>query len=777
MHTSWTMEDNAAAASSSSSSSSSSMADADQQMIQELFHQYDDAELAHVQAIERDVMGSYHHDHHHDPGSTSSSSSDAIDSTSNSTSMSSEEGLLQDALKGFHEALLQITTAQKKAYNEALKLNPRVVAIETPPERYLQACGYNFWMAADRLTKYWTIRKEVFRERFHLPLDLSGNGALPKDVVESLKAGHAMALAPDLFHRTTLLFDVDRKNTECESTLHRTQVYWYMVHVATESKMACTRGTVVLMAMSSQNKNIFQARGGALRSLTKEEIWPGTIKAVHFCFDSKINMIQKTVAQGILAISKLIMAVNRTCAFGKGLSLILSSSNLFILFFLVKNLSALKDRIRVHYFSANDIQHEMGPFGITRNHLPDRLGGTLDEKAIAGWFQWRLKVESERYAFLRHASDDSPTSTSIDQKAKTRDRGELLKRTMDEVYLHNKAAMEQRRVKKLKKEQSALREEGAVLEAHVKWMKGIAANHARQRDMIMDHLKKLFNEPAQIAQLEGIPASLLSEDGGIDFSIDHRILECCEYLGRHVTNGLYMFQTTDAVYSLDPQNRLLMNFLLSRIPLDLFDSDFACKPPTDLNGIEHSLKQQNQQRQGESDEDFYDRMKQMERKLRNQHAKLNNETSLLDASVKLSHAVVAGYERYQESNIDVVAEMVNSLMHSKTGIDLRSLFRDNHYMYPHSIARRLLSSSFMWMGSQSPQQFSMESVESMLRAVGYLSPIASNSQQQAPNSFHGIELENTTSTNESRHDTRSILSADERRQKVKSRRKQHLRRL
>lgn len=447
----------------------------------------------------------------------------------------------------------------------------------------------------------------------------------------------------------------------------------------------------------------------------------------------------------------------------------------------------MKDRIRVHHFSAKDIQQELRPYGITRNHIPDRLGGTVNEKAIIGWFQWRTKLESKRYAFLRQsAPDNSPMSTpTIDEvKGKDavategKDRAELLKRTMDEVYWHNKIAMEHRRIKKLKEEQTALREEGDTLEAFSKWIEEVAAHHARQRSMIMEHLGRLLKEPTLITQIKGMPDSLMNEQGSIDFSIDHGILDCFEYLGRHSSNGLFMFQTTASVNQLDPKNRLLMDFLLARIPLDLFGnnadlaSNVLVSTDDDLEDTENW-----QQFQDESNEEFRARIEHFVQNLRARNANLQKENGFLCASVKLTNAVEAGYESYQKDNTDSIARLVNSVMHSNTGIDLESVFHASHYMHPRMIAGRLLASNFLWMGCHETRHFSAASVEIMLRAGGYLSPIIPDISQSVPQHSSECYSRLEAATAASKSDSRSILSADERRRRVKSRRKRHLRRL
>lgn len=70
--------------------------------------------------------------------------------------------------------------------------------------------------AATRTVEYWNIRRKVFGDKAFLPMDLTGTGALPPDVIDSLKCGRAKLLRPDPMGRTVLYF---QKNT-LNHTLH-----------------------------------------------------------------------------------------------------------------------------------------------------------------------------------------------------------------------------------------------------------------------------------------------------------------------------------------------------------------------------------------------------------------------------------------------------------------------------------------------------------------------------------------------------------------------------
>ena len=85
-------------------------------------------------------------------------------------------------------AMALIADEDKQEYLEASRLVPHLVATESNPLRFLRSDGMNPWSAATRLCSYWKHRKEVFgHERWLLPLDLSGNGAMTPSDVENIK--------------------------------------------------------------------------------------------------------------------------------------------------------------------------------------------------------------------------------------------------------------------------------------------------------------------------------------------------------------------------------------------------------------------------------------------------------------------------------------------------------------------------------------------------------------------------------------------------------------
>eukprot|EP00977_Amphora_coffeiformis_P026276 scaffold25307_cov168-Amphora_coffeaeformis.AAC.9 len=96
---------------------------------------------------------------------------------------------------------------EKAAYMEALSQAPALIQQESNPLWYLRAASFDSWDAAKRLATYWHYRKRWFGERAYLPLeDLSGNGALSVDDIESMRNGTVQHLPDDKDGRPVVFF-------------------------------------------------------------------------------------------------------------------------------------------------------------------------------------------------------------------------------------------------------------------------------------------------------------------------------------------------------------------------------------------------------------------------------------------------------------------------------------------------------------------------------------------------------------------------------------------
>ena len=84
----------------------------------------------------------------------------------------------------------QFDASLRKEYDEAVEAVPHLVKLETPVIRFLRREDFHTIQASRRLVLYWKYRKQVFAERWLLPMTLTGNGALSMSAIELLRSCH-----------------------------------------------------------------------------------------------------------------------------------------------------------------------------------------------------------------------------------------------------------------------------------------------------------------------------------------------------------------------------------------------------------------------------------------------------------------------------------------------------------------------------------------------------------------------------------------------------------
>ena len=92
------------------------------------------------------------------------------------------EAMTTTALQQMFEAInLLIPQHEKAAFLEAKERAMGVFQVESDPLRFLASENYNPIAAAQRLVLYWRYRRQIFGERFLLPMNLTGHGALVEE--------------------------------------------------------------------------------------------------------------------------------------------------------------------------------------------------------------------------------------------------------------------------------------------------------------------------------------------------------------------------------------------------------------------------------------------------------------------------------------------------------------------------------------------------------------------------------------------------------------------
>ena len=128
------------------------------------------------------------------------------------TSLSYREELARlrsQARKRVEDAIMAQPDHAKRYYLEAKEKAPKVVEEESDHLRFLKTCNYDIWKAADRVLLYWSERRDIFGpEKFYLPLNSSGNGALGEDEIQQIKVGYpAMLPASSKDNRPIMVCD------------------------------------------------------------------------------------------------------------------------------------------------------------------------------------------------------------------------------------------------------------------------------------------------------------------------------------------------------------------------------------------------------------------------------------------------------------------------------------------------------------------------------------------------------------------------------------------
>lgn len=145
----------------------------------------------------------------------------------------------------------------KKDYLDALRLAPTLVKTESDPVKFLRTEGLNPWRSAMRFVKYWEHRRRVFKNRWLLPMNDTGAGALDNDDVSLLKSGWLTFVAPKDCSQGRFLL-VDHGNIGNHSHQSRLRVVFYLSS-ATSDIPAQTVGMTVVRLIPTKSEEAFTA--------------------------------------------------------------------------------------------------------------------------------------------------------------------------------------------------------------------------------------------------------------------------------------------------------------------------------------------------------------------------------------------------------------------------------------------------------------------------------------------------------------------------------------
>jgi hypothetical protein len=98
------------------------------------------------------------------------------------------------------------------------------------------------------LANYWKKRKEIFKERAFLPINLSGKGALTAADVSILQTGFTVNLPRDKKGRSILYTDLSKKRQEIITSQ---QVFFFFGQCLMENEISRDDGFVIIQNISN----------------------------------------------------------------------------------------------------------------------------------------------------------------------------------------------------------------------------------------------------------------------------------------------------------------------------------------------------------------------------------------------------------------------------------------------------------------------------------------------------------------------------------------------
>ena len=209
----------------------------------------------------------------------------------------------------------------------------------------------HFQLAAKRYAKYWDKRIEIFGpEKAFLPLTLSQ--AL-KDDDEALTIGYANLLHGhcDPQGRSIMYMEAGRQDKTKYSRESMVRAIWYMLHAAMESEATQKYGILFITYPAG---------------VTMSQVDRGLIKIL-------LPSIQGTIPIRLSAF--------HSCQPPTFLKLVLPFIKLFMS-------DRTKDRLLFHFGSTEKVREKLESYGLTRDNIPQSLGGEVivDTKA---WIEKR----------------------------------------------------------------------------------------------------------------------------------------------------------------------------------------------------------------------------------------------------------------------------------------------------------------------------------------------------------------------------------------------------
>ena len=180
------------------------------------------------------------------------------------------EEVRRKSLQQLQDAVDMLPEEERAALKEAQLKTPELVQKESNPLRFLRFHSFNSWAAAKRLASYWKHRRDIFGDRAFLPLDLSEQGAMPPEDIQTFQYGAYMFLPNDSAGKTVLY--IDRSKLLEDHTIS-SRFLFFVLQRLLDNEISTKVGAVCLINLSNPFGATFQLNNVAVaRELVKKAL-------------------------------------------------------------------------------------------------------------------------------------------------------------------------------------------------------------------------------------------------------------------------------------------------------------------------------------------------------------------------------------------------------------------------------------------------------------------------------------------------------------------------
>lgn len=346
---------------------------------------------------------------------------------------------------------------ERAAFDEAKEKALKLLMEESDPMSFIRFAEGDPEAAAKRLVAYWQIRKNTFGDRFLLPMDLSGRGALTNDDVDTLKTGFIALLPDDCYGRKVIYFDNSMSNKLLDGTSRRAARFrclFYMSSVAAKEGKPCT-----LIRFSNTTKMY----------LHKAELVLGLFNSLPVKLSVFLNLYQAPPGARRM-FEKTVVSI----------------------------FEDFKDREKYRGIlksfigdTPGELIEELSRYGFLEDCLPPSSGGTWDPAGHESWLLSRVREDRARYGTADVSDDEmKPPAGSNKRKAAVEENLDdlmVMKARAERKRLMDRKYSEQRRQKE-KMEESTLYNQYVRLNAK---NKELCAEEARLKKLLSQAQSKV----------------------------------------------------------------------------------------------------------------------------------------------------------------------------------------------------------------------------------------------------------------------------------------------